>query len=146
LPQLLCLPAGTPDEKLLLGVCGIRFKLGQRSSELPPVAEDAHLIPEPYCMEVVFKPRARPPRLQIARFKLYTVEDVPEPPPEVVEAVSPGKGKPKTPPKAAAKPAAKGKGKVEEPEKPALNPAYKERQRWVVPASSALDLVVLFQV
>jgi hypothetical protein len=142
---------GVPDEKLLLGVCGISFLLGDRKSSFPSVETDDHLIPEPFCMQVsepachcqravvpilmqpsatphqadqhaqqwdaavnnswhcimrdtllplcmqiVSKPRPRPPRQPVARFKLYSVE---EPPPEAPPEEAAAKTTPRTPPK-----------------------------------------------
>ena len=40
------------EEQLLLAACGISFRMGVKNSVLPVIDSDAHLIPEPYCMQV----------------------------------------------------------------------------------------------
>lgn len=76
-------------------------------------------------MQVVQKPKVRPPRNPIMKFKLYTVkphspEDDAPPPPPVEEPPAKGKG---------AKPPPKGKAPPPPPEeeKPKLNPNYIEQ-------------------
>ncbi|KAJ9512718.1 hypothetical protein QJQ45_019009 [Haematococcus lacustris] len=111
-------------------------------------------------MQIVTKPRPRPPRPPISRFKLYTVSPLPLAPPAPTPTLEEGrpesassaskaasKTPPRTPPTKPAKPVPKGKAKVEEEVEapPPLNPQYTGASRWVVPAQGAVELVVLFQ-
>lgn len=139
--------AGTP-ERVLLAACKIEFRLGEMSSVLPLLDSDRHLIPDPYLMQIVQRPRATQPRSPILRFRLLTERD---PTPEEVVA----REAEELAAAAAAAAATKGSKRPVSPKKAAPTPdelAAKAKQgrlfeqgRWTIPANGSVDLVVHFQ-
>ena len=51
-------PAG-PTDRVLAAACGIEFRMGEVSVALPRLESDAMLLPDPYIVQVVQKPRNR---------------------------------------------------------------------------------------
>ncbi|KAK9824158.1 hypothetical protein WJX72_008157 [[Myrmecia] bisecta] len=61
-----------PIDKLFLDVCGITFTNGVLSTVLPGVPGDADLIPDGYTLQVVRKPKARPPLAPVVGIHVLT--------------------------------------------------------------------------
>lgn len=62
-------------DAVALRVVGLRHRLGQVRTVLPQLPGDALVVPQPYTMAVLHRPRPRPPRAEITRFKVYTVRE-----------------------------------------------------------------------
>ncbi|KAG2489301.1 hypothetical protein HYH03_012133 [Edaphochlamys debaryana] len=133
---------GTPD-KVHKAVVGLTFKMGVLASVLPGAPRDVEIVPPRYAMQIVPRPRPRPPRTPVQKFKVFTFVDLtkegaPPPPPPPPPATPP----PVTPPKGAAK-----KAKDEPPPPPPPPPPTRLLQpdtRWVIPAGGSVELLVQF--
>ena len=84
--------AGTAQDSVLLDVIGVSFELGVAKSILPPAATDKLLVPPPYELRVLPRPRNRAARPQSGRFKLITVVPSAVPNPVSNEELRPQSG------------------------------------------------------
>jgi hypothetical protein len=60
-------------DSVLLDVVGVTFELGIATSILPPVSDDKLLVPPPYELRILPKPRNRVAKVHSGKFKLLTV-------------------------------------------------------------------------
>lgn len=62
-------------EALHQGVVGITFTQGRLQTVLPSVPDDADLVPAPYELRMLSRPRNRVALANMSNFKLYTLEE-----------------------------------------------------------------------
>ncbi|EFJ42226.1 hypothetical protein VOLCADRAFT_67248 [Volvox carteri f. nagariensis] len=139
------------EDKVHKAVVGLGFRLGVLSTALPSAQCDAELVPPRYAMQIVPRPRPRPARTPVQRFKIFTFIDLlngaepppPPPPPPPPAPPSPtASGRPKGSTRGK-----KGAAVVEEPPPPPPPPPTRKLipdTRWVIPAGGSVELLVQF--
>ncbi|GMH35419.1 hypothetical protein BSKO_03287 [Bryopsis sp. KO-2023] len=60
------------EEQVHKRVCGIQFNLGTITTAMPQVEADKEIIPDPYTLQIVHRPKSRIKRQPIKRFKIIT--------------------------------------------------------------------------
>jgi hypothetical protein len=102
-------------EALQQAVVGITFHQGRLQTVLPSVPADADLVPTPYELRMLSRPRNRVALANMSNFKLYTLEDTAS----GADGAAAPAAAPDAPPAAPAKPPAKGAKAAPEPPPPA---------------------------